>query len=71
MKQKQPRTFGQHLAELRQSQNLSVYRLAQLSGVQQMSISRYESGERNPSFQAVQKLARVLGVSVAEFENDA
>jgi len=71
MKQQQPRTFGKHLAELRQSQNLSVYRLAQLSGVQQMSISRYESGERNPSFQAVQKLARVLGVSVAEFENCA
>jgi len=67
---KQPRTFGQHLAELRQKQGLSIYKLSLMSGVEQMSISRYESGIRQPLFSSVQKLAKALNVSIAEFEQD-
>jgi len=69
MKQ-QPSTFGKHLAELRQEQGLSVYKLSLMSGVEQMSISRYESGIRQPLFSSVQKLAKALNVSIATFEED-
>jgi len=35
-----------------------------------MSISRYESGVRQPLFSSVQKLAKALKVSIATFEED-
>ena len=61
-------TLGQRLSELRLAQGLTVYRLAQLSQVPAISIARIESGERQPLFATLAKIASGLGVSVAEFE---
>jgi len=41
--------------------------LARRVGVSKGTISRYESGTRDPSFSMVERIAGALGVSLAKF----
>jgi transcriptional regulator with XRE-family HTH domain len=61
--------FGKRLAELREAAGLSQYQLARQSGVTAQTISRIELEERDPNWVTVLKLARALGVSVADFDD--
>jgi transcriptional regulator with XRE-family HTH domain len=65
-----PMTFAQRLRQLRDQAGLSEAKLAQASGVSFASIHEYGSGRRKPSFEAVVKIARALGVSVAAFADE-
>ena len=54
------------LAQARRKRGLSQDRLAELSGVSRVTISRIESGKESPRVQTVYRLARVLKVRVTD-----
>jgi Zn-dependent peptidase ImmA (M78 family)/transcriptional regulator with XRE-family HTH domain len=56
--------WGERLRRLRKQSHLSQAYLAAQLGVDTSLISRFESGEREPSAQQAIELARVLGVSI-------
>jgi transcriptional regulator with XRE-family HTH domain len=60
-------TFAQKLRELRDAKGLSEAKLADASGVALGALHFYGLGRRKPSFTAVVKLARALGVTCQAF----
>lgn len=57
--------FGKRLQEVRTDAGLSQTALAKSVNTSQSAISQMESGEREPSFDMLRRLARALGVSPA------
>ena len=62
-------TFGEKLRELREKAGLSQADLAFRSGLHPQSVAKLEQGSRDPAFFTAKSLAKVLGVSVAVFED--
>jgi transcriptional regulator with XRE-family HTH domain len=60
-------TFAKRLRELRDKAGLTERKLAAASGVSVASIHDYGLGRRLPSYAAVVKLSRALGVSCDVF----
>jgi transcriptional regulator with XRE-family HTH domain len=60
-------TFAQRLRELRDAQGLSEAKLSQASGVAFGAVHDYGLGRRKPSFAAVVKIARALGITCEAF----
>lgn len=60
-------TFAKRLKALREAAGVSQYKLAELSGLSKQALSQLEKGDREPSWETVQKLARGLGVTVLAF----
>jgi transcriptional regulator with XRE-family HTH domain len=60
-------TFSEKLRALRDACGLSETKLAQASGLTFASVHGYGLGRRTPSFPAVIKLARALGVTCQAF----
>ncbi len=58
--------FGEFLAELRRSKDLTQENLAEASGYTRNYISLLEGGERSPTLTALLKLALPLGVRASE-----
>lgn len=58
--------FGQQLKDLRTARGLTQELLAEKTGLSVDFIGMIERGERAPSFETLEILARVLKVSVAE-----
>ena len=56
------KSFAVVLRELREARGLTMAQLAGQCGVRHVTISRYESGSRRPSWQAVQAIAAALRV---------
>ena len=54
------------LAQVRKAKGLSQDRLAELSGVSRITISRIESGNESPRVQTLQTLARALKVKLTD-----
>lgn len=60
-------TFGARLRAIRELARVSQGQLASASGINQSTIARIESGDRdNPNLDTIEKLAGALGVSLAE-----
>jgi transcriptional regulator with XRE-family HTH domain len=59
--------FADRLARLRDAAGLSQYALAKRSGITKQAVSRLEKGEREPSWETVQRLALALGVDCRAF----
>lgn len=59
-------SFAHHLTKIRESRGFTVNQLAMYSGISSASISRYESGERNPKPESVKKLSDALKYSYEE-----
>lgn len=59
--------FPARLTALRTAAGLSIPDLARASGLSDDAIRRYESGDRGPTWEAVQKLAQALGVPTDAF----
>ncbi|MBQ4144443.1 MAG: helix-turn-helix transcriptional regulator [Thermoguttaceae bacterium] len=49
------------LIEIRREQNLTQAELARRIGIQRSHLARLESGDFNPTFQTLQKIAKGLG----------
>src|SRR5437867_2598241 len=58
------RPFAQRLLELRQQRGWTQKELADQIGVVREMVANYERGIHHPPLQTLQKLARILGVSV-------
>jgi transcriptional regulator with XRE-family HTH domain len=59
--------FADKLRELRQARDLSEAKLAEASGLPFATVHNYGLGRRRPSFAAVVKMARALGVTCEAF----
>ncbi len=60
------------LVELRKKYGLTQSELAILVGVQQNTVSQWESGKRNPSSSILPRLADALGCTIDElYERDS
>ena len=55
------------LNDLRLERNMSVYRLAELSGINQSTLANTFSRGAIPSVQNLEKICNTLGVSLAQF----
>ena len=60
-------TFAEKLRELRDAKGLSEAKLAEASGIPFGTVHVYAIGRRKPSFSAVVKLAKALGVDCTAF----
>lgn len=63
---KPQRALGHAIRELRRRQNLTQREVAIRSGLHETEISSLESGRRNPTFHALQRLSRGLGLNLSE-----
>ena len=54
------------LRQIRETQGLSQRALAAKAGITQAALFRLESGETDPRLLTLRRLAKVLGVTVAE-----
>ncbi len=59
--------FADRLRALRIQAGISIYRLAQLTGVTRQQLGRLESGKQQPSWDTVWRLADALGTSTEDF----
>jgi transcriptional regulator with XRE-family HTH domain len=59
--------FAKRLAALREKAGWTKYALAKRSGVTKQAIAKLETGENEPSWETVQKLALALDVDCQEF----
>jgi transcriptional regulator with XRE-family HTH domain len=57
------KSFGERLHRYREDRGLSQRQLAQLAGIDAMSISRYERGQALPTADALAELAKTLHVT--------
>lgn len=71
MKKNPPESFPAILTRVRESAGLSIPDLARQSGLSDDAIRRYESGDRSPTWEAVQKLAAALGVPTDTFRDQS
>lgn len=55
------------LAKARKAAELTIPELARASGLSDDAIRLYEKGERGPTWEAVQRLAKALGVATDTF----
>ncbi len=60
-------SFADRLTALRDRAGLSKYALAQRSGITKQALSLLEQGEREPTWETVQRLALALGVDCRAF----
>lgn len=60
-------SFAKRLQALRKKAELSQYALAKRSGLSKQAVSNLEMGNREPTWQTVQLLARALGVDCRAF----
>jgi transcriptional regulator with XRE-family HTH domain len=61
-------TFGARLKQLREQAGLSQQELATKAGLHRFGVAKLERGEREPTWDTVQKLTQALGVKCAAFE---
>lgn len=59
--------LGQRLQEIRKMRNLTQSQLAELVGLEVMTISRIENGTQYPKPENLDKFSKVLKVNVREF----
>lgn len=59
--------FGPRLREIREAANLTQQQLADAAGLKRLSVVRYESGDRYPTWDVCLALADALGVAVQAF----
>lgn len=63
--------IAKRMKAIRQSKNISVYRLAQMSGISETHIRDLERGDRNPSFDTLSRLAEPMGITLSELFNES
>lgn len=61
------KAFGETLRSLRESYPMTADELAQAAGLSRQTVHNYETGNRSPTWDAVQKLAAALGVTTDTF----
>jgi len=62
----EPLKLGQRLKEIRLSQNLTLEQASKLTGLARSTLSKIENEQISPTFTAVTKLARGLGIDMPQ-----
>lgn len=62
--------IGKKLRKLREENNMSMYRLTQITGVSGHHIKGIEEGTRQPTIETLSRLVEPLGSSLAELFSD-
>lgn len=62
--------FGKRVAELRKKKHLSQEALADLCGIHRTYIGTIERGEKSPTLNMVEKIAKGLDVSIKDLFYD-
>jgi transcriptional regulator with XRE-family HTH domain len=62
-----PMGYGKNIARLRKGQKLTQAGLAEIVGVEQPTVQRWESEKREPDYEALTSLAEALGVEPGAF----
>lgn len=58
---------GETIKQLRKEREWSINELARRSGVASSQVSRFERGERKPSFRSLRSICGAFGISPEEF----
>ncbi len=61
---------GKRLQKIRNKKHISVYRIAQDTGVSTSHINSIERGEKKPSVDTLCRLIEPLGITMSEFFNE-
>ncbi len=65
-------TVGERIAEIRRTQGLTQIQLAEITNINPSTLAAYERNRRTPKNDAIETIAKALGVSTKELsENDA
>jgi len=59
--------IGHRIKIFRENKNLSMNELAKKAGIGQSTLSYIESGQRQPTFEIVERIVNALGMTLAEF----
>lgn len=59
--------YGQRLKKIRKAKKISVYKLAQESGISQGHISDLENGRNQPTIDTLKRILLPLGVTLSDF----
>jgi len=65
-----PSRFGDHLRKVRAAKGISQEGLADKAGLHRTYVSSVERGKRNVTLETIEKLAKALGVSMANLMPD-
>lgn len=60
---------GKQIKEARVKAKLTQEKLAQKAGISVFTLQKYESGDRNPKIESLQKIANALGISITQFKS--
>mgnify|MGYP001494892436 FL=1 len=60
---------GKQIKEARVKAKLTQEKLAQKAGISVFTLQKYESGDRNPKIESLQKIANALGISITQLKN--
>jgi XRE family transcriptional regulator, regulator of sulfur utilization len=60
------RALGKRIRELRKERRYSQEKLAELASIHENHVRRIEGGTANPSYLVLIRIAKALGVSVAD-----
>lgn len=60
------KSTGEFIKELRKEKNLSQQKLAEITRIDRTTITKYETGEREPNYYNLEILSKALDVSVTE-----
>lgn len=55
------------LKQMREQCGLSVIKAAELMGLSRITVWNYENGKRSPSFEKLQRFAKIYGCTVNDF----
>lgn len=59
-------TFGERLRTLRKSNGLTIVQLAEMAGISDRTLQRYETDKQKPGIDIADRLAKALNVSGSE-----
>ena len=63
-------TFASQLTKLLEQSGMTIYQFAHKCGLHKETLRRYARGERKPTFENAQKIARTLGVTLDKLGDD-
>lgn len=63
-------TLGERIRVLRNSRNVSLRRLSEITGVSKTTLSDIENDTKNTSLETIEKIARAFGLTTAQLLSD-
>jgi len=63
-------SIGDNIQRIRKEKNLTQAELAKKTNLSEISIRKYESGDRNPKFEQIRCIAAALGVYISDLKPD-